>query len=98
MEVNFIATESLSLENSFGTIKEEENIQLNVMIRINESEDRSEGFFEIYDIETGGDDWYGEGGLWFIGKELTDYDGVFALPRCVIDKLTELGYDASYAE
>jgi hypothetical protein len=98
MEVNFTATESLSLENSFGTIKAQDGVELQVMIRINESEDRSEGFFEIYDIETGGDDWYAEGGLWFIGKELTDYDGVFALPICVIEKLTELGYDASYAE
>jgi hypothetical protein len=98
MQVNFIGRESLSLENSFGTIKAEENILLDVSITITGSEDRSEGSFEIYDVETGGEDWYAEGCLSFDGKELIDYDGVFALPRCVIDKLTELGYDASYAE
>lgn len=32
-------------------------------------------------------------GLWFTGNTLTDYDGVFELPKQVIDKLRELGYD-----
>jgi hypothetical protein len=94
MKINFITTESLSLENSFGTIKEQEGIELDVTIGV----DDEAGWFELYDTETGGDNWYAEGGLWFEGKELTDYDGVFALPVCVINKLKELGYDMSYAE
>jgi hypothetical protein len=32
-------------------------------------------------------------GLWFNGNTLTDYDGVFELPKQLLDKLTELGYD-----
>jgi len=96
MQYEFKAIESLSLENSFGTIKAEENIELNVTIGINDAD--GTGWFELYDTETGGDEWYGEGGLWFDGKELTDYDGVFALPVCVINKLKELGYDTTYAE
>lgn len=32
------------------------------------------------------------GGLWFEGKELVDYDGVFALPREVGETLREHGY------
>ena len=32
-------------------------------------------------------------GLWFDGNTLTDYDGVFELPKQLLDKLTELGYD-----
>ena len=37
------------------------------------------GWFEMYDLESGGDDYYAEGGLWFDGRELIDYDGVFQL-------------------
>jgi len=32
------------------------------------------------------------GGLWFKGKELVDYDGVYSLPKEVAEKLRELGY------
>jgi hypothetical protein len=94
MKIEFKAVENLSLENSFGTIKEQSGIELDVTIGI----DDETGWFEFYDTETGGDDWYAEGGLWFEGKELTDYDGVFALPVCIIEKLKELGYDPLYAE
>lgn len=104
MQITFQAEESLSLENSYGVIKQQESIQLEVTIGIEDfsgyEDDVQEttGWFEISDLETGGDEWYGSGGLWFVNKSLTDYDGVFALPTCVINKLKELGYDASYAE
>ena len=39
--------------------------------------------------------WYAEGGLWFKGKTLVDYDGVFSLSHAIIDKLEENGYDVS---
>jgi len=42
--------------------------------------EKMRGGFEIYDIETGGNDYYAEGGLWFNAYgELVDYDGVFSL-------------------
>ena len=88
----FKATESLSLQNSFGTIKEEENIELEVSVGINHAE---YGWFEVYDVESSGDEWYAEGGLWFRNKELVDYDGVFALPTCVLDKLDEIGINVT---
>jgi hypothetical protein len=91
----FIATESLSLENSFGTIKKQNDIELQVTIGIN-SDDY--GWFEIYDVESGGDEWYAEGGIWFKGMTIVDYDGVFALPRCIIEKLKGMGYDVSEVE
>jgi hypothetical protein len=96
MEIKFQATESLRMENSFGTIREQDQIILSVTIGINDDGDY--GCFELFDDATGGDDWYAEGGLWFDGKELTDYDGVFGLPLCIIEKLEELGYDAEYAK
>ena len=85
----FQVKENLSLSNSFGVIKEEDNILLNVSVGINTS---TYGWFEIYDIESGGNEWYAEGGLKFRDKDLVDYDGVFSLPLSVINKLRELGY------
>jgi hypothetical protein len=38
------------------------------------------------------DDHYAEIGLSFVGNVLTDYDGVFFLPREVGDALKQLGY------
>ena len=95
MKHEFKVVESLSLGNSFGTIKEEKNIELEVTIGF---KDDKYGWFELYDTESGGDEWYAEGGLWISDKVITDYDGVFALPQCIIDKLKELGYDTSEIE
>ena len=45
------------------------------------------GYFEH---EVLGDEW--GGGLWFEGKILVDYDGVFELPKEVIQALRDLGF------
>lgn len=37
-------------------------------------------------------DHYAEIGLWFEGRELADYDGVFFLPREIGQMLTDAGY------
>lgn len=37
------------------------------------------------------------GGMWFKDKALTDYDGVFELPKEVIKAMQAEGYDMSYA-
>ncbi len=87
---SFQAVQSLQLENSFGVIKSEDNITLEVTVGI-KSEDY--GWFEVYDIESGGEEWYAEGGIWFDNKTVTDYDGVFSLPVPVIEKLREWGYN-----
>lgn len=82
---------SLSLENSFGTIATAEDV--NVSFEVGVDDARCRGYFEIYDIESGGDNWYAEGGLWFNGiRELTEYDGVFSLSKEIENKLIELGY------
>ena len=92
---SFKAYESLSLENSFVTIKEQQNIELNVTIGIHDAES---GWFELYDAESGGEDWYAEGGLELDGLSVTGYDGVFALPVCIINKLQEMGFDTTEIE
>ena len=91
----FQAVQALSLENSFSTIKAEDNVTLEVTVGIN-SEDY--GWFELYDVETDGDEWYAEGGLWIENNVITGYDGIFTLPTVVIDKLKEWGYDVSEIE
>lgn len=88
----FTAIEGLSLENSFGTLKAEDQVKLSVTVGINRPE---YGWFEFYDEETDGDEWYCEGGLWFENNELTDYDGCFCLPNFILDKLEELGYNVA---
>ncbi len=92
---SFTAYESLSLENSFVTIKEQKDIQLNVTIGIHDDES---GWFELYDEESGGEEWYAEGGLELDGLSVTGYDGVFALPMCIIEKLQEMGFDTTEIE
>lgn len=96
MNITKITTEDLALENSFGTIRQENGIEMNITVRMQPN--KNYGSFEMYDEETGGEEWYAEGGLWFEGKELVDYDGVFALSPSIIQILEENGYDASYAK
>ena len=91
----FEVSYSLSLGNSFGTLKTEDGVMLEVIVGTN---DDDYGWFEFYDIESGGEEWYAEGGLWFNDKTLTDYDGVFELPSFVTEKLKEWGYDVSEME
>jgi hypothetical protein len=91
----FETSQALSLENSFGTIKQDNNVLLEVTVGIN-SEDY--GWFEVSDIETGGDEWYAEGNLGFDGNQVIYYDGVFSLPVAVTNKLKEWGYDVSEVE
>jgi len=83
-------TEHLTLENSFGIIRENAEVKLNCTVGIKDS---TYGWFEVFDEETGGQDWHAEGGLWFDNWEVTDYDGVFSLPSGVIELLNEKGYN-----
>lgn len=82
---------NLNLQTSYGIIDSETNVKLDVTIGI--QDDGESGWFEIYDQKTGGEKWYAEGGLWFNGKKLIEYDGVFELPEFIIKKLEEWGYE-----
>ena len=95
MQITFQTEQGLSLENSFGTIKRQDAVKLEINIGINSD---TYGWFELYDLESGGDEWYAEGGLWIDNKTITGYDGVFCLPDSVIAKLKEMGFDTSEVE
>lgn len=86
----FKALQSLQLENSFSVLKAEDNIELEVTVGIN-SDDY--GWFEFYDVETGGDEWHAEGSLQIEDNCIIGYDGVFSLPEVVLNKLQEWGYN-----
>ena len=85
----FTVTEKLSLETSYGSVRKPVDVELKITVGIKDS---TYGYYELYDTLTGGEDWYAEGGLWFQGKILVDYDGMFSLSGAVIDKLKEWGY------
>ena len=56
--------------------------------------DQTRGSFELYDLESRGEEFYGEGGLWFNDqKELVDYDGVFSLSSVILDICEENGFN-----
>lgn len=46
-----------------------------------------------YQADEDDEETYSEGGLWFEGKELVDYDGCFELPKEVAIAVKDLGYD-----
>lgn len=91
-KIEFQATRSLILQNSFGVIDEQESVLLDVTIGIKSD---TYGWFEFYDKETGGSEWYAEGSLQFENNKLIGYDGVFCLSDFIVDKLEEIGYDVS---
>ncbi|MAK37242.1 MAG: hypothetical protein CMC15_13900 [Flavobacteriaceae bacterium] len=56
------------------------------------NKERGRGGFEVYDTETSGDNYYGEGGLWFSDEGyLEDYDGVGSLDGGILIWLGGLG-------
>jgi len=94
-EITKIVKENLKMENSFGIVRTEDNVEVTYIVRLPK---HHYGSFEIFDNASGGENWYAEGGLWFKDKTLTDYDGVFALLPVVIEILEENGFDCEYAK
>lgn len=55
----------------------------------NKEEER--GWFEMYDEESGGENYYAEGMLEFDENKLVGYDGVFSLDENIIDCVKKMG-------
>ena len=89
---NFESAHYVRLENSFGKINNFKMVKFRGHVGFH---NRHLGWFEIYDMESGGEEWHAMGDLFLDGKVVTGYDGVFSLPECVMDKLEELGFDVS---
>jgi hypothetical protein len=54
--------------------------------------EESYGHFEVYDVDYAYG-YHAEGGLWFEGNVLRDYDGVYELPKCVIKTLEQWNFN-----
>jgi len=94
----YTTTLNLVMDTSFGVVRSENNVEVEVTVTAGFPNDPERGCFEVYDTETGGESWYAEGGLWFDGNKLTDYDGTFSLLAPVAETLKEWGYDLSEME
>jgi hypothetical protein len=84
------------METTYGVLDSSKKEKLTVTVGVDSKAEY--GYFELYDNETGGERFYGEGGMWFTGKTLNDYDGVFELSHHVTNKLKEWGFDTSDVE
>ena len=90
---DFQVTAYVTKSTSYGIIDKQDGVELDVTLEMDF--DKQYGWFEISDVETGGDDWYSSGGIWVEGNKVVDYDGVFSLSDFIIDKLKAWGYDVS---
>ncbi len=81
---------TLVSQTAYGINGINENPTISITVGIKECGTR--GYFEYYDVSDP-DRWHSEGGLWFRGNKLVDYDGVGCLSSFVEDKLKEWGYE-----
>ena len=99
MKLRFEVERNCGRENSFGAVGERKTVMLQVNISLPDEvlggEESQYGSFEFYDIEEGGEQFYAEGGLWFTGGSLTDYDGIFSLSDFIVDAIEGEGFDVS---
>jgi hypothetical protein len=80
--IKFIANENLN----------QKDVEMQVSIGFNYS---SNGWYQIYDTKTKGQDWYAEGRLVMNQISLVSFSGFDGLPICILNKLKELGYNTS---
>lgn len=84
-----VVVPNIFMEGSFGSYGHTKNVRMSIEVGIDPIAER--GYFEMYDVKSGGERWYAEGGLWFSGNTLKDYDGVCSLSSYILDKLKEWG-------
>jgi len=94
MKVSFTKETPVRLDSSLrGFHKEKKKATMQFNIKVNDA--KNYGSFECYDVDDC-ETYYAEGGLWFVNKELVDYDGVFELPSQILDYLEDNGYDVKH--
>jgi hypothetical protein len=92
VRIEWSEPETLTLENSFGMMAREEDVMVDYTIDI----DGDKGSFEL---DGGTDEWHAEGGIFIEnGGYVTGYDGIFELPKAIINKLKALGYNTDLVD
>jgi len=89
LEKQFKKTMYVGYETSMSPYINREKKVMEYNVGWIKEEDR--GWFEMYDEESGGEDYYAEGRLEFNGNKLVGYDGVFSLDENIIDCVKEMG-------
>ena len=88
----WVENTDVCMENSFGKVRGTyTEMKFIINLRQNEYGAYTSGSFEVYDTDSAGDEYYGEGGLWFRDNILVDYDGVYSLMPQIVAKLKQLG-------
>lgn len=59
-------------------------------------ENTGRGWFEVCGASWVNEEDHADGGIWFEGMEITDYDGVCEMPQPIIDWLENKGFDISW--
>ncbi len=77
------------MEGSWGATKAVKRT-MKITAFINSETER--GCFEIYDKESGGQEYYGEGGIWLTDGVISDYDGVGMIDLRILAWLDDLGH------
>ncbi len=85
---NWEVVQNVAMETSAGLVAPRVKRTMDYTVCV----ENGKGWFEMYDEESSGEDFYASGGLWFTNNRLVDYDGVFSLPDEILDKLEEHGY------
>ena len=92
----YLDTQDITLVNHQGSWGSTETVKRTMRITAWVCESKMRGGFEIYDLETSGEEFYGEGGLWLNAeKHIVDYDGTFGLDIRILKWLDDLGLVAS---
>jgi len=82
-------TRYVCMEGSWGATP---RVERTMRLTASANRETGRGCFEVYDVETGGNEFYGEGGLWFDDNGyLCDYDGVGSIDFGIIEWLDDLG-------
>ena len=89
LEKQFKKTMYVGYETSMSPHINREKKVMEYNVGLIKEEER--GWFEMYDEESGGEDYYAEGGLEFYKNELVGYDGVFDLDENIINCVKEMG-------
>ena len=79
----------ITFTEDIGRLDKDAEMDLEVSV----DTDREYGHFELYDVDEGGMLYHEEGGLWFEGKELVDYDGTFCIHEKVLEILDEWSFN-----
>ena len=81
-------TRYVCMEGSWGATP---RVEREMRLTASANTETKRGWFEVYDVASGGEEFYGSGGMWFNDNGyLSDYDGVGSIDLAIIEWLDGL--------